>query len=298
MTGNLRRMEVFSTVVEAGSLSAAAKRLGLSRAAVSRHLGLLEDALEVRLLGRTTRSLRLTEAGELFYQGCRKTLDAADAAEQSVRELTLKPAGVLRITAPVISHALLLPIIAEYLRDHPSVQVDLVLEDLYVNLVEQGYDLGVRIGHPRDSSLHARRLMPVRQVVVASPAYLDAHGWPLEPQDLQAHAWIIYSLLASPRRFVFSRGPTRRTVRVAGRLQVNGGPAAREALLLGLGLTLMPEFYVAEDIRHGRLHALLADYLVKPSHLVAVYPSKQHLSSKIRTFVDLLSARLKASSPL
>ena len=285
-------MVIFARVVEEGSLSGAARRLGLTRSAVSRQVAALEAHLAVRLLNRTTRTMRLTEAGEAFYHSCARMVEEAEAADRAVRRLAEHPVGTLRMSGPVIGHRLLMPLVQVYLGRYSEVKVDITFEDRYVDLVAEGYDLGVRVGHPSDSSLVARRLMPVRQVVAASPEYLQQHGTPLVPEDLASHQWLIYSLLNTPDRFTFTRGGQHTSVRVHGRLTVNGGPAIRDAMLAGLGLALIPSLYVSEELARGRLVEVLADYEVNPSQLYAVFPHREYLPLKVRAMVDLLVENL------
>ena len=288
----LPRMVLFASVVQEGSLSGAARRLNLTRSAVSRQIAALEAHLAVRLLNRTTRTLSLTEAGQAFYHSCARMVEEAEAADRAVRRLAEHPVGTLRMSGPVIGHRLLMPLVQAYLDRYPEVKVDITFEDRYVDLVTEGYDLGVRVGHPSDSSLVARRLMPVRQVVVASPAYLQQHGSPSRPADLASHQWLIYSLLNTPDRFTFTRRGQQVSVRVRGRLTVNGGPAIRDAMLAGLGMTLIPSFYVSEELTSGRLVEVLGDYEVSPSQLYAVFPHREYLPLKVRAMVDLLVENL------
>jgi len=291
----LDRMAVFASVVESKGFSAAARKLGVTRSAVSRKIGDLEKELGVRLLNRTTRRLSLTEAGETYYHSCARVVAEADKAERAVRNLHSEPTGTLRINGPMIGHRLLVPVLAEYLQRHPAVAVDLSLEDHYVNLVEEGIDLAIRIGHPAESGLIARKLTSVPQVVCGAPAYLDRRGRPASPADLVNHEWVLYSLLSPPDRFTFAKDGSRLTVRVNGRLRANSGPAIREALLAGHGITLIPRFYVEEEIASGRLELVLADYEAKNSSLYAVFPHRDP-SSKVRLFVDALARRLSVDA--
>lgn len=284
----LSQMRAFCAAVEAGSLSGAARRLEVSRSAVSRQVAALEEALGARLLHRTTRSLHPTDAGEGFYGRASRALEEAEAAEQAVRRAAHRPAGRLRLNGPVIAGELLVAVVGEYLGRYPEVEVDLTLEDAYVDLVSEGVDLAVRVGHPADSTLVSRTIAPVRQAVVGAPSYFEAHGRPRTPAELTAHQWVSYSLLASPHRFTFLRDGAQQTVQVSGRLSVNGGPALRRALLDGLGLSLIPAFYLAEELRSGALEEVLGDYTCKPSQLHAVYPHRRHLPQKVRLFLDLL----------
>jgi len=159
-------------------------------------------------------------------------------------------------------------------------------------LVEEGFDLAVRVGHPADSSLVARKLAPIEHLVVGAPSYFAKHGEPKKPQDLTEHEWVSYSLLASPNRLVFSHDDRRVVVRVNGRMQVNGGPAIRQAVLAGFGVTLIPRFFVEDDLAAGRLKSVLTDYRASKSDLYAVYPHREHLPAKVRLFIDLLAEHL------
>ncbi len=290
----LPRMVVFAAVVDEGSLSGAARRIGLTRSAVSRQLAVLEQQLAVRLLNRTTRSLSLTEAGQAFYRSCVRIREEAEAAERSVRSLAEHPVGTLRVTAPVIGHRLIMPVVSAYLGQYPDVRLDITFDDRYVDLVGEGYDVGVRIGRPADSSLVARQLMPVEHVVVAAPDYLERRGVPLAPSDLADHDWIAYSLISAPNRLTLRRlsDGEPASVRLNSRLMVNGGPATRDALLAGLGLASMPAFFLSEELQTGRLLKVLQDHQVDPSRLYAVFPHRQHLPTKVRAFVDLLVSLL------
>lgn len=288
----LRLMVLFAAVVEAGSLTGAARRLGVTRSAVSRGLGRLEEGLGVRLMNRTTRKLALTEEGQVYYQGCARVVEEAESADRAVRSLSEQPAGTLRINGAVILERILVPVIDAYLSAYPGVSVDLTLDDHYVDLLAEGVDLAVRIGHPKDSSLIARKLAPVRQVVCGSPAYLERHGTPAHPAQLTGHNWIVFSLLAAPDRLTFERDGERVPVKLTGRLRANGGPAIRAMLLHHMGLTLMPELYVHEELGDGRLVTVLDRYEVKRSALYAVYPHRDHLSPRVRLMVDLLADRV------
>ncbi|MCB9554554.1 MAG: LysR family transcriptional regulator [Deltaproteobacteria bacterium] len=287
---NLSRMAVFAAVIEENGFSAAARRLGLTRSAVSRQIAQLEQAMGARLLHRTTRRLQLTEVGERFFASCQRIVGEAENAERQLQRLQAQPTGLLRITAPVIADRILIETLRVFLARYPQIEVDLVLDEQYLDLVQERFDLALRIGHPHDSSLITRRLAPIDQVVCGSPSYFAARGRPAAPDALSRHDWLVYSLFASPRRFTFSDAQgTIRTVRVNGRLRANNGPALRRALLAGLGITLIPRFFVAEDLARNRLQTVLDDYSCRSTALYSVYPHRDHLPSKVRLFLTVLT---------
>ena len=292
-TAQLESMALFARVVEAGGFSAAARELGLSKGAVSKRVARLEDRLGVRLLNRTTRRLSLSEAGEAFYAGCRRMVSEAEAAERAVTHLAAAPRGTLRVNAPMSFGQLhLAPALTAFLERYPEVAVDLVLDDREINLVQDGFDVGVRIAALRESSLIARRLAPSRALICAAPAYLAAHGSPARPEELTHHACLLYSYQTDPGIWVL-RGPTgERRVRVSGRLRANNGEALREAAVDGFGLVLLPSFLIAREVGHGLLTPVLRDWTVSnPAGIHAIYPAGRNLSPKVRVFVDFLAER-------
>lgn len=291
---HLAAMAVFARVVEDGSFTAAARALGLSKSAVSKQIGRLEDRLGVRLLNRTTRRLSLSEAGEAFYERCRRAVAEAEAAEAAVSRLAAAPRGALRVNAPMsfgLQHVV--PALPEFLARYPELDVDLALNDRYVDLVEDGYDVGVRIGRLGDSSLIARRLARSRRVPLAALDYLRRRGRPLHPTDLRNHDCLTYAYQAERSGLWRFRGPGGAVrVEVGGRLRANNGDALREAALAGLGIALLPTFIAGDDLRAGRLTALLQDWQEEGEGDVhAVYPAARNLSPKVRVFVDFLAAR-------
>jgi DNA-binding transcriptional LysR family regulator len=289
----LEAMALFARVVEAGGFSAAARELGLSKGSVSKRVARLEDRLGVRLLNRTTRRLSLSEAGEAFYAGCRRMLSEAEAAELAVTHLASAPRGTLRINAPMsFGQQHLAPALTDFLGRYPELAVDLVLDDREVNLVQDGFDVGVRIKSLQDSSLIARRLAPSRALICAAPSYLAAHGAPARPEDLTRHACLLYSYQTDPGIWVL-RGPDgERRVRVSGRLRANNGEALREAAIAGFGLVLMPSFIVGAEVRRGRLAPVLRAWTAGSAVAIhAIYPAGRNLSPKVRVFVDFLAER-------
>lgn len=283
----LTTIEVFVKVADLGSYTLAAETLNLSRTATSKSVMDLEDHLGVRLINRTTRRLSLTEAGSNFLERARVILHLIDDAEREAANLTSLPKGRLRVNAPMsfgIRH--ISPALGSYLEAYPGVSVELTLNDRLVDLVDEGFDVAIRIGRLADSSLVARKLAPCRLVVCAAPTYLERRGMPRVPEDLTRHDCLIYSY-ASDRddwHFVGPDGPT--TIRIGGRLNSNNGDAVVQAALAGLGIILQPTFIVGPEIREGRLVPLLPDHRPADLGIYALYPQNRYVSAKVRTFID------------
>jgi DNA-binding transcriptional LysR family regulator len=289
----LSAIQVFAQVVESGSFAKAADRLGLSTSAVSRHVADLEAHLQTRLLNRTTRRVSLTESGRAFYERAFQLLADLEEAEQEAARAAVVPRGTIRLTAPVnfgMRH--LSPAIAEFLAQHAEVRFDVSLSDRIVDLVEEGFDLGVRVGTAGSDNLVARKLGETRLVPCASPQYLSAHPAPKTPEDLARHNCFTYEYV-TPRgvwRFRDAAG-REHAVRVAGTLHSNNGELLAEAAVRGAGIVFEPAFIVGPDVRAGRLVPLLQEFTPPPVPIYAVYPSRKHLSAKVRLFVDFLVER-------
>lgn len=291
-------MRVFVAVVDAGGFAAAASRLAMSRAMVSKHVARLEDHLGARLLNRTTRRLSLTESGTAFHERSTQILADIAEAEQIAGRTTVQPRGLLRLTLP-LSFGLHCfgPLVADYAARHPQVRLDLSLSDRRVDLVEEGFDLAIRIGRLPESGLIARRLGTERSIVVASPSYLEQHGVPQAPADLARHVCLAYSLARSGEewRLLGPRGLEQ--VRCAGPIKADNGDILRLAALHGAGLIFQPRFIVDEDVRAGRLLRVLPEYASEELGIYAVYPSRRHLSAKVRSFIDFLAQRWDGAAP-
>lgn len=286
----LRRMAIFAAVVEAQSFSEAGRRLNLAKSAVSKQIAELEQNLGVRLMNRTTRRLNLTEAGERFYQSCSRILEEATQATRAVRDLQDQPLGTLRLNAPVFfGSEYVMPVVARYMRDFTEVQVEVQLEDGYVDLIDAQVDLTVRIGALEDSSLVARKLAPIDMVLVASPELLEERGVPETPDDLGDLPWVAYTLSRSPHRVTLHRNGEPTTLRMSGRLTTNSGSATLRAVEHGLAIAPLPAFYAASSLRAGKLVRLLPEYELQPNLAAyAVYPHTRHVQAKVRVFVDYL----------
>lgn len=276
-------------VVELGSFTAAADALGISHTIVSRQIKQLETHLGAQLLNRTTRRFALTAAGQEYYDACRHILDALDDADRAVGQHQARPSGLLRINAPMgfgtLEVAQWLP---QFLQRYPELKIDLVCNDRLVDLIEEGFDVGLRLTRDLpDSTLIARRLASNRVLLVATPDYLQRHGAPRTPQDLLAHNCLTYTLAARPADWTFT-GPdgASTTVTVKGSLQANTGIALRTFALAGTGIATSASFIVHEDLKRGTLVQVLPDYTIRPRELYALYPRNRHLSPKVRVFVD------------
>jgi DNA-binding transcriptional LysR family regulator len=292
---DLNDVAVFVAVVDAGSFTRAAERLKVSRPAVSKQVSRLEESLGVRLLQRTTRRLSLTEAGRIFHAGASRGLEDLAEARAEVSRLQEQPRGVLRINVPMSFGILhIAPLLPEFMREYPELSVEMDLNDRKLDVIEEGFDASVRISDLPDSTLVARRLAPCRHAIVAAPAYLERRGVPEKPMDLQGHEVLSYSLQQSARQWHFLDPDGQpEQVTVSGRLQVNNSLALREALLAGVGLARTPTFLVGEDLREGRLIAVLRDYRSLEVSIYLVYPQRRHLSPKVRAFADFLVSKIK-----
>ncbi|AWN53579.1 LysR family transcriptional regulator [Methylobacterium sp. 17Sr1-1] len=286
MPDRLTGMQIFVRVAATGSLSAAARVLGLSQSGVTKHVAALEDRLGARLLHRTTRRLTLTEAGRHYLEACERILAEIDEAEAAAGAETAEPRGTLRLNVPVSFGVLhVAPALAAFGQAHPSLTVELGLNDRPVDLIEEGWDLALRIGHLRDSSLVARSLAPCRMQVCAAPSYLAAHGRPRRPEDLGGHNCLGYTL-ASSDGWRFESG----TVAVSGSLRASNGAALVAAAAAGLGVIYQPTFLVAEALRRGSLVALgLGAIPSLPIH--AVMPSRRRPPAKVRALVEFVARR-------
>lgn len=290
---NLTDIAVFLEVVEAKGFTAAARNLDLSRSVASKAVSRLEARLGVRLLNRTTRRTSLTEAGAALHARAARAMEEIREAELEVARLQAHPRGTLRVTVPM-SFGLLhvSPAVPEFLRRHPEVKVDLLMEDRTIDLVAERYDAAIRISRKEDSSLVERRIAPCRMVVCAAPSYVERRGAPVTPEDLGDHDCIGYTYARTPHQWHFT-GPGGKSlsVHVRGPYQVNNGLAQREAALAGVGVILVPTFYVGEDLGEERLVRLLPRYETPPLSICAVYPQRRHLPPKVRAFVDFMAER-------
>ena len=294
----LTSMSVFAKVVGEGSFAQAARQMRLSPAAVTKHVQLLEEWLGARLLNRTTRRISLTETGAAVYERSLRLLEDVEEVRTSTAESTVRPSGVLRVSAPISFGALHLgPIVADYLALYPQVSIELVLDDRVVDIVDEGFDLAVRIAALKESNLVARRIAPSREVVCASPAYLVRRGRPVKPSDLAKHDCLDYALRSDRGSWRFEGPGSEASVKVDARMTATNGQILRDAARQGAGIILCPTFLVGEDIRSGRLEPLMPEFKPVARSIHAVYPSRRHLSAKVRSFIALLTDRFGENPP-
>ena len=286
-------MAIFAKVVEGSSFAGAARHFRISPAVVSKNVQAIEQRLGVRLLNRTTRRVTPTEVGLTYYRNCLRILADVDETERAASDLNATARGLLKVTAPyTFGTAHIAPAIADYLATHPDVSVELALNDRFVDLLEEGFDLAIRVGDLPDSTLIARRLIETSTVLCASPLYLERYGEPRTLDDLAKHNCLIYPLsgLRGEWRFLDPDG-REEVVQVSGRFIANNGDALRVLALRGEGIVRLPMFILEQDLAAGRLVRLLPLYEAKKFPVHAVYPPGQFLSAKVRTFVDFIAAR-------
>ncbi|HTH78152.1 MAG TPA: LysR family transcriptional regulator [Ramlibacter sp.] len=291
-----QEMRVFVGVVDAGSFVAAADSLGMSKAAVSRYVSELEQRLRVRVLHRTTRKLSLTDEGEVFLARSREILASMEAAEAELSIRSDRATGVLKVSVPVsfgIQH--LAPLWGGFLALHPRVSLDVQLADRVVDLVDEGFDLAVRIARLPDSSLVSRKLAATSLVLCASPAYLKRHGVPKHPSELAKHDVIGYSLLAMGDQWQFTGPDGPVTVKVRPRIWTNNGDTCVAAAVRGCGVQLQPTFLVAGELAAGKLVEVLPAYRTVELGIYAVYPTRKFLLPKVRGLIEYLSEHLAAA---
>lgn len=286
-------LAVFAAVAEANGFSAAARRLGVSKAMVSQAVARLEAQLGVQLLRRTTRQLSLTEAGQAMLPHVQRALGALQEACDAATDTRRAPRGTLRLNAPM-SFGLLhvMPALSAFAQLYPEVRVDLVLDDRALDLTKGGFDLTMRIGTLADSGLISQALGRSRNVLVAHPDYVARHGSPAEPAALAGHALLVYSLSSSAARWTLVRGTHSESVRVRGRLQANSSLALQRALLDGLGIARIPWFVAGQDLAAGRLLRVLPDWHLPEQGIYALTSAREHLPRKTRAFIDFFRERV------
>lgn len=291
----LQTMRVFSRVAEANSFSRVARELGMAQPTVSKHISSLEEHLGVRLISRTTRKLALTEDGRAFYEHCRNINEAVSEAEAAIGRRRLAPAGLVRMAVPVAFGRLhVAPRIRRLLDCYPELKVDLIMNDGFVDLVEQGIDLAIRIGELQDPNLVVRRIGTTVRVTVGSPDYFARHGEPQSPQELVHHNCIVYTPLATGNAWHFEGGGGPVSVRVQGNYRANNSEAVREGVIAGIGIAVSPIWLFRDEITKGLVKVVLRDYEPKRLPIHAVYPSRRFVPANVRAIVDFLAEEFKA----
>ncbi|HVL77418.1 MAG TPA: LysR family transcriptional regulator [Noviherbaspirillum sp.] len=290
----LPEMMTFAKVVETHSFSAAALALGTSKSVVSKQVSALEAALGVRLLNRTTRRMSLTEVGAAYYEHCARIAREIEAAAQTVSQLQAEPRGVLRLTSPVIFASLhLAPALHSFMQRHEHVEVELNAVDRVVDIIEEGYDLAIRITGNPPQNMVARKISDVRWATCAAPSYIARHGAPAIPQDLLRHACLTYEGIPALRGgdWRYRVAGRELSVRVGGRVRVNNSEVLLQMALDGAGIVLFPTYIVGPHLQSGRLVEVLRDSVANPDMaLVATYPPNRYMQPKVRAFIDHLLA--------
>jgi DNA-binding transcriptional LysR family regulator len=290
----LEAMSILATAVEAGSLSAAARRLGTPLATVSRKVSELERHLKTRLLNRSSRKLTLTDAGRSYVAACKRILEDVSEAERTAAGEYTAPRGDLVVTAPIVFGRLhVLPIATEFLLSYPEIDMRMVLTDRTARLLEEHVDLGIRIGNLPDSSLVATRLGTIRRVLCASPGYFAKHGTPRHPDDLRAHHCISFEGLTSSDAWTFTVGKAESSVAIRSRLVVNTAEAAIDAAIAGVGITLVLSYQIVNAVRAGALVVALEKFEPAPWPVHFVYTGARLLPLKLRAFLDFAAPRLR-----
>lgn len=289
MLDDLKRMVIFSHVVNSGSFSGAARRLGLAKSAVSKHVSLLEKNTGAILLNRSTRSLSLTDIGEAYYQNCSQLIKILEDTRNTTDALQDEPRGLLRISCPAsfgIDHVA--PLLNTFIAQYPDLKADLQLDDNIVDMTQLGIDVAIRVGWLPDSNLRARKLKDSQMLLCASPEYVDRYGLPEAPEDLIDHEWIIFSALPRPYHYTLTKNKVAKTIQVKGRIKTNNGHAVRKLILESAGISALSNFVVGESLETGQLIQLLPDYHIDDVGVYAVFHTQKMQQAKIRTFIEYL----------
>jgi DNA-binding transcriptional LysR family regulator len=292
----LAGMRLFNRVVEDGSFTAAGHKLGLAPSSVSRQVSALEKELGARLLNRTTRKVSLTEAGTLYFERTRRILTEIDETNDAVGAMQAAPRGTLKLNVPVVfGRRYIVPNMPEFLTKYPDVSVELNVTDHYVDLIEEGADLAIRIGGTTQLSFVARKLATMHRVLCASPAYLEAHGEPAHPEDLATHNCLRYRHIPGEIVWRFADADRTYEIQVDGNFAANNAGSIASAAIAGMGLALLPVWMVGREIHRGQLREVLPEYSAEiadfANEVFAVYPHARHLSAKVRAYIDFIAAK-------
>lgn len=295
----LAGMRLFNRVVETGSFTAAGQAFGLAPSSVSRQVGALEKELGARLLNRTTRKLGMTEAGALYFERTQRILSEIDEANDAVGAMQAAPQGTLKLNVPVVfGRRYIVPNMPEFLDIYPAVSVELNVTDHYVDLIEEGADLAIRIGGSTQLSFVARKLATMHRVLCASPAYLEAQGTPKHPEDLVRHNCLRYRHGPGEVIWRFADDNGTYETPIEGNFAANNAGSIASAAIAGMGLALLPVWMVGREIRDGRLKEVLPEFRAEiadfANEVFAVYPHARHLSAKVRAYVDFIAEKFKA----
>lgn len=291
----LSYIPTFVKVVERQSFSGAARDLGMTKSAVSKHIQALEEGLRVRLLNRTTRTLALTEEGQIFYDKCTHIVEELESAEQQVHHVNENPSGVLKLNAPTSLGALYLaPMIAEFASLYPDIRIEVDFNDHFIDLIAEGVDVCIRVASLTDSSLIAKKLAPCPFFMAASPSYLAQHGTPRHPDELINHRFIEYSYIERLRewRYIDTADGKEKVSPITVNMRANNSQMMRQAAIAGVGILNVPGFIISEDLVQGRLVRIMSGYCNSPErNIYALFPHSRFMSAKVRLFIDFLSKR-------
>lgn len=297
--GKLEAMKIFLEVAKSESFISASDKLGMSPSAVTRSVAALETQLNIRLFNRTTRRVRLTESGKRFAQDCKTILESVDEAEAAAAGTYAEPQGELNITAPVqFGEKFIIPIITEYLQTYPKVSVKALFYDHVTSLVEEELDIAIRIGHLPDSSLYAKQVGQIRRVVCAAPDYLEQHGRPQKPSDLNQHRLILPTASDTVPVWHFAEADKKKTIRFTPVLRCNQIGSTLAAAKQGLGITRLLSYQVAADLESGNLERVLTEFEEAPMPVNIMHLEGRRTNAKIRSFIDLAEAHLKGNPHL
>ena len=287
--GQMEDMSAFVRIVEAGTISRAAEQLGVAKSAVSRRLVDLENRMNVQLLNRTTRKSSLTEAGRSYYQRARQILADVSELHASTSNAKATLEGDLKVAVPhTFGQMHLAPVVNEFAKTHPGINFHLDFSDRQVDLVEEGFDVAIRIAELKDSSYIARKLVTINLVLCASPEYLNRAGHPEKPVDLVSHDILDYVVTSSPARKFLDRDGQEKSIRLSAKMSANNGDYLCAAAVAGLGITALPTFIAWKELNNGSLIRVMGEYSLSPIHAYAVYPQTRHLSKRVRTFIDFM----------
>jgi len=290
----LLSMSVFRRVAETGNFSEVAREMGISQPTVSKHVAALEKHLGIKLLNRSTRQLNLTDVGKQYYSRCLHILDEVLETESTLRNQQTQPTGTLRINTPVTYGELeIVPHLWEFLAKYPELNIELIMDDHYVDLVKDGVDMAIRVGPMTDSSLIAAKIGNSPRVTVASPGYLTVNGEPKTVSDLKEHNCIVYMLLTTLNEWHFTGSNGSETICVNGRFSVNNPRTIRQAVLAGQGIAVTPIWLMEDYIKNGQVKEILDKYTPTPLEIHAVYPERRFVPAKVRLFIDYIRTKLE-----
>ncbi len=290
----LTAMRLFVRIVETGSFSAVAREMNMTQPTVSKQLTALERQLKTRLLNRSTRQLSLTEPGASYFESSKRILASVSEAEANLGVLQTQLSGVLRINSSIgLGQLYLGPLVLKFQSMHPGLMIDLGYSDRFVDLVEEGIDVAIRVGRLADSGLSARRIGTSERGVIATPGYLSKYGTPKTPQELVNHNCILYAYLSTGNEWIFGGKDGEIRVKVSGTLRANNGEAIRQAVLADLGIAASPVWLSQEDLQAGRMQEILQEFAPPAAEINAVYPSARHVSAKVRAFTEFIKSEFE-----